>query len=129
MVGLLRRPDLLAEQIMNFVEGTIPTPVVEVTPDGALGGKVTGQVTPLAPGAEDVEDGVEDVSHGGLAGSATAGVARQERLDQGPLLVGEVAGIVVRVHAQFYATRPLWDRLLVKPPSKLIGYALRDGMI
>ena len=33
-----------------------------------LGGKSLGQVPPLAAGAEDVEDGVEDVPHVGLAG-------------------------------------------------------------
>ena len=58
---------------MDLVEGAVVTPLVEVAPDGALGREVDGQVSPLAAGAEDVEDGVEDVPHVGLAGPPAAG--------------------------------------------------------
>ena len=80
-----------------------------------LGGKSTGQVAPLASGAEDVEDGVEDVPHVGLAGPPAAGFGREVGLDQGPLGVGEVAGVMVRFSYHYYAVTPrlfpLWDRL------------------
>ena len=110
MVGLLGGAGLLAEEVVDGVQGAVVPPLVEVPPDGALGRKVLGKVTPLAAGAEDVEDGVEDVAGVGLAGTAT-GVDRDVGLDQGPLLVGDVAGVLVRSHAPFYAPRPLWDSL------------------
>ena len=92
------------------------SPLVEVAPDGALGREVVGQVPPLAAGAEDVEDGVEDVPHVGLAGPSAAGLGRDVRLDQGPLGVGDVAGVVVRSHpiptTHSPLMFPLWDRLL-----------------
>ena len=64
-----------------------------------LGGKSHGQIAPLAAGAEDVEDGVEDVPHVGLAGPAAAGLGREVGLDQGPLGVGDVARVMVHSHA------------------------------
>src|SRR5262249_39006837 len=88
---------------------------VEVAPGGALGREVAGQVAPLAAGAEDVEDGVDDVPHLGLAGPAPARLFGEMGLDQGPLVIGKVAGVMVHSHA---ITTPitcqmftLWDRL------------------
>src|SRR5512135_3090741 len=114
LIGLLHRPDLTAEEVMNLVEGAVGPPLVEIPPDGALGREVHGEVSPLTAGAEDVKDGVEDVSHVGLAGSS-AGIDGDVRLDQGPLIVGDVAGVVVRSHPTSTPLAPLvfplWDRL------------------
>ena len=68
-----------------------------------FGGKLHGRIAPLAAGAEDVEDGVEDVPYVGLAGPS-AGVDRRDvRLDQGPLCVGDVAGRVIDLeHVMVY---------------------------
>ena len=46
----------------------------------------------MAAGAEDVQDGVDDVPHVGFAGSS-AGGGGDVGLDQGPLCVGDVAGV------------------------------------
>src|SRR5512135_1376733 len=115
VVGLLHRADLASEPIMDPVQSAVPTPLVEVAPDGALGREVKRQIPPLAAGAEDVEDGVEDIPHVGLAGPS-AGVERRDvRLDQGPLCVGDVAGIMVRSHPVSTSLNPVlfpfWDRL------------------
>ena len=96
---------------MDGVEGAVVPPLVEVAPDGALGREVLGQVTPLAAGAQDVEDGIDDVAQVGLAGPA-AGVDGQVRLDQGPLRVGDVAGVGLRSHTSFYASTPLMGQSL-----------------
>src|SRR5512142_3502416 len=68
VVGLLRRAGLAAEQVMDPVQSAVPTPLVEVAPDGALGREIGRQISPLAAGAEDVEDGVLDIPHVRLAG-------------------------------------------------------------
>src|SRR5262249_46515177 len=101
VVGLLRRADLRAEQVVDPVQGAVPAPLVEVPPDGALGGQVAGQVAPLAAGAEDVEDGMDDVPQVGRAGPAAGSGGREEWLDQGPLVVGDVTGVMVRSHTPF----------------------------
>src|SRR4051812_44968246 len=116
VVGLLPRANLGAKEVMDPVQGPVSSPLVEVTPDGALGWEVDGQITPLAAGAEDVEAGVEDVPYVGLAGPSAGADRRDVRLDQGPLLVGHVAGIMVRSHPISTSLEPLlfllWDRLL-----------------
>src|SRR5439155_14948169 len=113
MVGPLGRSDPLAEEVVDLVEGAVLPPPVEVPPDGALGGQIAGQVTPLAAGAEDVEDGVEDVPHVGLARPPAAGLGREMRLDPFPLGIGDVARVMVRSHpiSTMLSPRmfPLWD--------------------
>ena len=66
----------------------------------ANGREVDGEIAPLAAGAEEVEDGVDDVPHGGFAGSS-AGGGGDVGLDQGPLRVGDVAGVMVRSQTLF----------------------------
>jgi hypothetical protein len=68
-VGLLRRADLLAEQVVDGVQGAVVPPLVEVPPHGGLGREVLGEVTPLAAGTQDVEDGIDDIAQVGLARS------------------------------------------------------------
>jgi hypothetical protein len=97
MVGPLPGADPLAEQVMDGAERAVGPPLLEVVPDGALGREVPGQVAPLAAGPQDVEDGVDDVPYRGLAGPA-AGEDGDAGLDQGPLGVGDVAGVGVRSH-------------------------------
>src|SRR5208337_683632 len=127
VVGLLHRADLAAKEVVELLQGPVSSPLVEVTPDGALGWEVHGQIAPLAAGAEDVKDGVEDVPYVGLAGPS-AGVDRRDvRLDQGPLCVGDVAGIMVRSHTISTSLEPLlfplWDRLLT---DQAVGVLVRS---
>jgi len=94
---------------VDGVESAVVSPLVEVTPDGALGREVFGQVTPLATGPQDVEDGIDHVPQGGLAGAAS-GVDREVWLDQRPLLIGNVAGVGLTSHEPLYPSQPhLWD--------------------
>ena len=65
---------------MDRLEGAVVPPFIEEPPDGALGREALGEVTPLAAGAEDVEDSVEDIPRIGLAG-AFAGIDRDVRRD------------------------------------------------
>ena len=64
----LRRADFATEKVVDRLERTVASPLVEVTPDGAFGREVLGQVTPLTAGAENVEKGIDDLSQVGLAG-------------------------------------------------------------
>ena len=105
----MRRP--WPEQVVDGVQGAVVPPLVEVAPDGAPGREVLGQVTPLAAGPQQVEDGIDDVPKVGRA-RPPAGVDRQVGLDQGPLRVGDVARVGLRPHVTFYATPPLMGQSL-----------------
>src|SRR5262249_18761979 len=113
--GLLLGPHLAAQGVVDPVQGPVVAPGVEVAPGGALGREVAGQIAPLAAGAEGVEDGIDDIPYGGLAGPAAARFGRQVGFDQGPLGIGEVAGVMVYSHAITTPETPqmftLWDRL------------------
>ncbi len=102
---------------MNPVQGTVPAPPVEVPQNGAPGRQVDRQVSPLAAGAEDVEDGIYYVPHVRLSGPSPGRGGREVRLDQGPLHVGDVAGVVVRPHTPSTPLDapmfPFWDSHLL----------------
>jgi hypothetical protein len=101
-------PKATVERVLNVdgVQGAVVPPLVEIPPHGALGREVLGKISPLAAGAEDGEDGIDDIPQVGRAGSS-AGGAREVRLDPGPLLVGDVAGVVVRSHTPSTSLDPL----------------------
>src|SRR5206468_4332739 len=60
-VRLLGGAGLGPEPVVDEVQGAVVPPLVVVPPDGALGREVLGRVPPLAPGPEQVQDGVHDV--------------------------------------------------------------------
>src|SRR5262245_61218052 len=117
MVGLLGGADLLAEPVVDGVQGAVVPPLVEIPPHGALGREVLGEIPAWAAGAREVEDGIDDIPQVGLARSSPGG-AGEVRLDPGPLLVGDVAGVVVWSHTTSTSLDPrmfpLWDSHLVR---------------
>ena len=115
MIGLLGGPDLAPQRVVEPVQSSVLRQVSKSAPDGAFGGEVAGQVTPLAAGAEEIEHSVDDIPQVGLARPTTAGFGREVRHDQGPLDVGDVAGVMIRSHGITTTVGPrlftLWDRL------------------
>src|SRR5260370_41638221 len=93
----LASPNLFAQNVVNLFQRAIVSPLVEVAPDGTFGRQVLGQEPPLAARPQDIKDRVENLSHRGLAGPATR-IHRDQGLDQGPLLIREVAGIASCFH-------------------------------
>ena len=91
-------PDILCIQETKIADELFPRAGVE-----ALGYEV-------ALHGEGRWNGVAIISRVGLARSP-AGVDGDVWLDQGPLGIGDVAGIMVDSHTPFYAPRPLWDSL------------------
>src|SRR5262249_99836 len=65
----------------------------------------------LAAGTQKVQDGIEDVTHVGLARSA-ARIDRDVWLDQGPLFIRYVTGIVCRSHPSKLGKHPLMGQSL-----------------
>src|SRR5262245_54615390 len=91
-------------------------PAVELGGDGAPGREVVGQLPPLAAGAQEVQDGVDEAAAIDFDGVADLGKAA--RTDVGanelPLLIGQVAGVLFgRRHARIIRTRSI-----CKPPLR-----------
>src|SRR5262249_17385732 len=122
-LALLLAADLLAQHVVNLLQGAVVPPLVEVAPDGALGREVLGQVAPLAAGPHDVEDGVEHVAHRGRAGPA-AGVHKDQGLGQGPLLVGQVARVSLCPHPNDLRKSPFSDSVSEGTSSIAAGPSL-----
>jgi hypothetical protein len=66
--------------------------------DGRPRREVPGQGPPLAAGAQEVEQGVEEQSQGPSARSATPRGKGQQRLQDVPLAVGQAGRIVAACH-------------------------------
>ena len=108
-IGLLLGADGFAKPIVEDVERTVVPPLVEVPPDRALGGKVFGQVSPLAPGPQNVENRIDDIPQIRGAGSP-AGVDGNVRFDQRPLRVGDITRVRLCSHKPLYVPpTDLWD--------------------
>ena len=84
---------------------------MEVVVDALPGREVVGQGAPGAALAGDVEQGVEDAAHGVFAGPAAGPDVGDQLLEDGPLLVGQVTGIGVSFHDEFYAYHRFWNSL------------------
>src|SRR5262249_35253188 len=94
--GLLA--DLLAEGAVETLPGAVVSPLAEVVVGGGPGAVALGQGGPLAAGAVDVQDGVDDVVQVDLPGAAAGLGRREQRRDAGELGVGQVAGVVGGFH-------------------------------
>ena len=125
MVRLLGGVDLASMQIAGRVQDAVVAPLVEVAPGGAPGREIDRQVAPLASGAGDVEDGIEDVPRVGRAGPSAAGLGGEVGFDHGPLGVGEVTGIVVRPQTPTTPVTPKlfpwWYSQSFRPRSSRVG--------
>ncbi len=78
---------------MNLLSKHLEAPGPEDGVHGLPRGEVVGQQAPRAPGAQHVEDGVNDLAVGHLAGLASGRGRRQHRFDPLPLGFGQVAGV------------------------------------
>src|SRR3954471_2144830 len=87
-----RLPDRPAQRVVDPVGRAIGVPALEVPVDGVPGREVVRHHPPGAPGTVHVQDRVHDPPPGMLRGAA-AGLDRDQRLDQGPLFVGQIGGI------------------------------------
>ncbi len=79
--------DLLTQGFVDPFPGAVPTPTAIPGMNGAPGREVLGQQAPLAAGADQVEDAIEDLAQVGRRSAHPLGFG-QEGLDQGPLLIG-----------------------------------------
>jgi hypothetical protein len=99
---------------VDVFPSTVPAPAAIPRVDGTPRRKVLGEQAPLAAGAHQVEDAVENLPQ--VRGRAAQALRLgQERLQQRELLVGEVGFIALSLHTSLYAETDYSHRLLGPP--------------
>src|SRR5262249_45340043 len=100
-----------AQGVQQKVPGAVALPGLEVVVNGSPRREVVRQGAPGTALAGEVEDRIDDFAHVGLAGPATGAGQRNPPIHEGPLRIGEIAGIGLAFHIQLYANPPFWNRL------------------
>src|SRR2546423_10688058 len=78
---------------MNLLPGPIEAPTAVVIVDGAPGREIVGEVSPLAAGPHEVEDGVYDLANVHATSASARHGRRDQRSDASPLGIGKVGGV------------------------------------
>ncbi|KEZ34790.1 hypothetical protein CEDDRAFT_03838 [Frankia sp. CeD] len=113
-------PDLPAQQVMDRLGGSVVTPPAEVVAHRGGGGQVVGEVTPLAAGPGLVQDRVHDLPQRVAAlmpaRRGVPGFPRgQDRPDQFPRLIGQIAGVRLAFRHVFQQNAPAPERNTINP--------------
>ena len=104
--------------IVGPVQPAVYPPLAEVVVDRLPGRVFFGQHPPRTPAPEQVEDGVRDVPVRPLRRTATLLGRREQRFEDGPLLVGEVGRVVRWGHDGLRASGGTDIRILLRRPSE-----------
>ena len=78
---------------MYEIERAIPTPQVEIIVQRRARRQVFRDGPPLTTGGENIHEAIHNLAHDHCAFVAAAPAWRDQRFDQLPFVVGEVAGI------------------------------------
>src|SRR5271165_2888729 len=86
-------PALDVERLVDALERAVPTPKVEVIVEGRARRQILRDGAPLAAGAENVHEAVDNLAYVDVALVAAAFGRRNQRFDMPPLGVGQIARI------------------------------------
>src|SRR5207244_13055001 len=92
----LTQVSVLAQCRMHALPGAIVAPGTEITRDRSPRGKIVRQGPPLASGAIHVEERVENLTHLRRARMPAYFGRRDQRFQDRPFLLGEIAGVAAR---------------------------------
>ncbi len=81
------------KRVVDTIERTVPAPQIEIIVDCRARWQVLGNRPPVAAGAQDIHQAIDDFAHVHRSPVAAALGRRNERLHQRPFLVGKVARI------------------------------------
>lgn len=90
---------------MNTAERAIPVPQVEIAEQRALRRQVLRHGPPLAARAENIKQAVENLAHIDLTPATAALGRRNQRLDQPPFRVRQIARIAQTISIVFPTVR------------------------
>lgn len=85
------------KSVIDPSEGAIARPGVEIILNGGVRRELLWQLTPLAAGRGEIQDGIDHGPQTGHPGTADPPGGRHERLDQRPFGIGEITCITQSV--------------------------------
>src|SRR5262245_1236515 len=91
-------PRGFAQGVVNPPPSAVQTPQPEYSIDRSPLGEVSRQITPRAARAIHIEDGIEHLASLDALRGTDLRWTRQQRLNQLPLFVGQITGIMRAVH-------------------------------
>ena len=103
------------KRVVDAIERAVPVPQIEIIVDRRARRQVLGDRPPLAAGAQDIHQTVDDLPHVHRTLVAAALGRRNERLNQRPFLVRQIARIAQP--APFIASA-IFVRPHRRPPNK-----------
>src|SRR5581483_2071428 len=121
---------LFAQGRLHALPGASVAPETERAPDGGPSGKVVRQGPPLASGAIPGEERVEDLTPVRRTRTPAGFGRRDQRFQDRPFLLGEIAGGAARwaFQARLLPPLPLRNRLLVNPQALRGGAGLEGDL-
>ena len=84
------RAELLAQHLVDMLPRSVHTPQAKVVIGGLPGWELVRQQPPRAATSNDVEDGVQDLTHRMKSGAADTLGRRQERIQAGELSICQI---------------------------------------
>jgi hypothetical protein len=85
---------LSAQSVVNAFPGPIPSPMAKVGVDSLPGRKIVRKKAPLAPRAQDIEDGIDNLSPPVVSGTPSAFDWRNQWFDDLPFSLSQVRWVV-----------------------------------
>ena len=89
-----RAAHLPAQTIVNTLPGAIQSPVAEIGVDSLPGGKMMWQEAPLAAGAQDIENGIDNFSSQVISPTASAFDGWNQWFDDLPFFISEIRWVI-----------------------------------
>ena len=90
---------------METIERAVPVPKIEIAEQGALRRQVLRYSPPLATRAENIKQAVENLAHVDLTPATAVLGRRDQRLDQRPFRIRQIARVAQTITTIFPAVR------------------------
>src|SRR5271154_3825987 len=110
---------LLVELIVNSQQRSVVPPALEVVEQGASRRQVPGDIAPLTPGAQNVQEAIDHLAFIDLASATTTLGWRDQVLQVPPFLVGQVTWIAQLV--------PVVPRTVLSGPHHTLRESTRSS--
>ncbi len=95
----LLHPRLFPQRRVDALPGAIVAPRAKIAPDRRPRRKVMWQSPPLASRAVQIQDGIDHLAHVGRARMPAWLSRRDQGVQDGPLLVGQITQVALSSHA------------------------------
>src|SRR5215470_20090532 len=108
---------------MHPLPRAVVAPRAEVAPHCGPGRKLMWQGAPLAPCPIQVQNGIEHFAHVGGAWAPAWLGGRDERLEDGPFLLGQITGVAESFHCSTSSIYPLFFSSIISLSTQPLSHS------